>query len=182
MNDLQTARLIAAGDGEAAEKLVRDHYPSVFRAMRHLTGHREDAEDLTQQAFLVAREKIHTFRGSSGLKTWIHRIAFNEYAQWNRKRRQTTALPPDQQIDDPGYRSFVAGESLLSALRELTDKHRVAFVLHEVEEMKVEEVARVLRVPTGTVKARLFYARRRLRALLEEGTEVANHEPKEAVV
>lgn len=182
MNDLETAKRIAAGDAAAAEKLVRDHYPSVFRLMRNLTGHREDAEDLTQQAFLSARANIHSFRGTSGLKTWLHRIAFNEYAQWKRKKRQTAPLRPDHATNETGYRSFVVGESLLSALAALPDKLREAFILHEVEELKVEEVAQVLRVPAGTVKARLFHARRRLRALLEDGTEVSNHEPKEVIV
>ncbi len=182
MNDLEIARRIAAGDAGAAETLVRDHYPSVYRLMRHLTNHREDAEDLTQQAFLAARRKIHTYRGSSGLKTWIHRIAFNEYAQWKRKNRQTAPLQLDHATDDPGYGSFVTGQSLQSALAALPPKLREAFILHEVEELKVEDVAQVLMVPAGTVKARLFYARRRLRALLEDGTEAKNHEPKEAIV
>ncbi len=182
MNDLEAARRIAAGDAEAAEAMVRDHYPSVFRAMRHFAGTREDAEDLTQQVFLTARTQIHTFRGNSGLKTWIHRIAFNEYAQWRRKRKRTEPLDFERSANDPGYQSFVLGESLLAALNALPEKLRVAFLLHEVEELKVEEIARVLRVPSGTVKARLFYARRRLRALLEDRTETTNHEPKEALV
>lgn len=182
MNDLETARRIATGDAEAAEAFVRTHYPSVFRLMRHLTGHREDAEDLTQQAFLVARSKIHTYRGDSGLRTWVHRLAFNEYAQWKRRKRPTAPLRLDHAIDDPGFRSFVVGESLLSALNSLPEKLREAFILHEVNELTVEEVAAVLRAPTGTVKARLFYARRRLRALLGEGTEVTSHEANEVIV
>jgi len=74
------------------------------------------------------------------------------------------------------------GAAILSALAALPDKLREAFILHEVEELKVEEVAQVLRVPTGTVKARLIYARRKLRALHQDGSEVTNHEPKEAIV
>ncbi len=183
MNDLDTARKIAEGDAVAAERLVREHYPSVFRAMRHLTRHREDAEDLTQQAFVAARLHIHAYRGSAGLKTWIHRIAFNEYAQWKRRQRPTDPLTFDRPATDPGYGVVVEGESLLAALATLSDKQREAFVLHEIEELKVGEVAHVLRVPAGTVKARLFYARRALRALLEEDPkEVATHEPQEAVV
>lgn len=182
MTDLQRARRIAEGHPDDAEWLVRTHYDSVFRAMRHLAGGREDAEDLTQQAFLAARAQIHTFRGGSGLKTWIHRIAFNEYAQWRRRQRRTESLGPDHSADEPGYRSFLLGDSLLAALNALPEKLRVAFVLHEVEELKVDEVARVLRVPAGTVKARLYYARRRLRALLDDETETTNHESQEALV
>ena len=111
----------------------------------------------------------------------MHRIAFNEYAQWNRKRRRTAPLETDRASEDPGYRSLVFETSLLSALDALPEKMRVAFLLHEVEELKVTEVARVLRVPVGTVKARLFYARRRLRALLMEDKDTTNYENQEAL-
>jgi RNA polymerase sigma-70 factor (ECF subfamily) len=181
MNDLDIARRIATGDPESVERFVRDHYASVFRAMRHLTAHQEDAEDLTQQAFLTARARIETFRGRSSLKTWLHRIAFNEYAQWKRKKRPTAPLQLDQPTNEPGYGSFITGIDLLGALATLPDKLREAFILHEVEELRVEEVAQILRVPSGTVKARLFHARRKLRAHLEDGAEVTNHEPQEAL-
>jgi RNA polymerase sigma-70 factor (ECF subfamily) len=182
MNDFETARRIAAGDPEEAERFVRLHYPSIFRMMRHLAGQREDAEDLTQQAFVLARARMGTFRGSASLKTWLHRVAFNEYAQWKRKRKRTVPLKADLASDDPGYGSCIAGESLLTALAALPNKLRESFLLHEVEEMPVAEIAQVLRVPTGTIKARLFYARRRLRALLEVGPEATHHEPQEALL
>jgi len=182
MNDLEIAKRIAQGDAEATEKFVRDQYASVYRAMRHLTRHREDAEDLTQQAFISARSKIDTFRGASSLKTWIHRIAFNEYAQWKRQRRQTSPLKLDHAKDEPGYGAFVASESLLESLAALPDKLREAIILHEVEGLSVDEVAQIMRVPSGTVKARLFYARRRLRVLLEDGAEVVRNETKQAVI
>lgn len=182
MNDLETARRIADGDHAVAEQFVRDLYPSVFRLMRHLTGHREDAEDLTQQAFVAARQRIGTFRGSAGLRTWMHRIAFNEYAQWKRRKKHTAHLSLDQAMEEPGYGSFIAGESLLKALSTLPDKLRETFILHEVEELKVEEVSQILKVPAGTVKARLFHARRRLRVLFEDGSEVSEHETRKAIV
>ena len=179
MNDLEIAKRIAAGDAEVAEQFVRTHYPAVFRILRHLTRSREDAEDLTQQSFLAARANIDRYRGAAGLKTWLHRIAFNEYSQWKRKRRHTAPLSHERPVEEPGFGSFIEGETLLRALTTLSDKHREAIVLHEVEELSVAEVAQILKVPVGTVKARLFYARRHLRALLEDGSEVINHEAKE---
>ncbi len=181
-NDLELARRIAEGDSIAAEKFVRDLYPSVYRLMLHLTRHREDAEDLTQQAFIAVRQRISTFRGTAGLRTWVHRVAFNEYAQWKRRRKLTPPLPPNHAANDPGFGSFLAGESLLDALATLPDKLRETFVLYEVEELKVQEVAQILRVPVGTIKARLFHARRRLRAYFEGGTEVTNHEAKQVLI
>lgn len=181
-NDLETARRIANGDQGAAEQFVRDLYPSVFRLMRHLTGHREDAEDLTQQAFVAARQRIDSYRGTAGLRTWMHRIAFNEYAQWKRRKKHVAPLSLEHAVEDPGFGSFIAGESLLKALSTLPDKLRETFILHEVEELKVHEVARILKVPNGTVKARLFHARRQLRILFEDRTEVSEYETREAIV
>lgn len=181
MNDRQLAQKIAAGDHAAAERFVGDYYAATFRMLRHLTGSREDAEDLTQQTFLVARAKIDRFRGDAGLKTWLHRIAYNEYAQWKRRRRPTAPLTLEQAIVEPGFGSFIEGETLLRALSKLSDKHRETFILHEVEELTVEEIAKLLSIPGGTVKARLFHARRRLKAFFEEGTEV-HYEPKESTL
>lgn len=179
MNDKDTAERIARGDQDCAERFVRETYPAVFRLLRHLTGQREDAEDLTQQTFLTARQQISNFRGKSSLFTWTHRIAFNEYLQWKRRKKRTLPLDPALAAVEKGYGSCIAGESLLAALGTLPDKMREAFVLHEIEELSMTEAAEILKVPVGTVKARVFYARKRLRPLFENGTEVPNHEPKE---
>lgn len=182
MSDLEIARQIAEGDSDAAERFVRTHYPFVFRLMRHLTRSREDAEDLTQQAFVTVREKIAYYRGGASLKTWLHRVAFNEYAQWKRNRRHTVPLMTDHGSDEPGFGACIVGESLLSALAALPDKLRETFILHEVDELPVADVAQVLRVPAGTVKARLFYARKRLRVSLQDGAEAHSNEPQEAIL
>ncbi len=182
MHDLETAKQIASGDRDAAERFVRDNYASVFRLLRHLCGRREDAEDLTQQTFLTVRTKVSSYRGRSGLRTWIHRIAFNEYLQWKRRTKKVSPLLPSQGKNDPAFASCIVGEALLGALKTLPDKMREAFVLHEIEELSVQEVARILSVPTGTVKARLFHARRKLRALLSDGIEVNDYEPQEATL
>lgn len=181
MNDRQLAQKIAAGDHAAAERFVGDYYAATFRMLRHLTGSREDAEDLTQQTFLVARAKIDRFRGDAGLKTWLHRIAYNEYAQWKRRRRPTAPLTLEQAIVEPGFGSFIEGDALLCALSTLPDKQRETFILHEVEELSIAEVSRLLLIPAGTVKARLFHARRKLRAYYEAGNEVS-YERQESTI
>ncbi|MCB8933694.1 MAG: sigma-70 family RNA polymerase sigma factor [Fimbriimonadaceae bacterium] len=181
MTDLELAKRVAAGDEQAAEVFVRAHYPALFRLLRHLTRHREDAEDLAQQAFLTARRNIDRFRGGACLSTWLHRIAYNEFAQWKRKRRHTSPLSRDLPMWEPGYASCIDGEGLLAALATLPDKLRETFVMHEVEELKLRAIASILRVPIGTVKARLFYARRRLRTLLEQEPEVTEHAPQQAL-
>ena len=79
LNDRERASRIQIGDAESIRGFVEEHYSSVLRFMRHLTRSTEDAEDLTQQAFIKARESIAGFRGNSSLRTWLHRVAFHEY-------------------------------------------------------------------------------------------------------
>ncbi|HWA82761.1 MAG TPA: RNA polymerase sigma factor [Fimbriimonadaceae bacterium] len=171
LNDIDQARLIAAGDAEALRVFVDDHYSSVLRFMRHLTRSIEDAEDLTQQAFLRARENIASYRGGSSLRTWLHRVAFHEYTHWRRKQRPLMRLSHREIAPEPGFHACVEGAALLDALHLLPDPLREAFLLFEVQELTLEEVAAVMRVPKGTVKSRLHYARLRLRTLLQDQEE-----------
>jgi len=138
--------------------------------MLHLTRNREDAEDLTQLAFIKARENIANFRGGSSLRTWLHRVAFHEYTHWRRKHRRLSRLPEDLSVE-AGYQACIEGAALLDALHGLPPKLREAFLLFEVQELTLEEVAQVVRVPIGTVKSRLHHARTRLRAFLEDFEE-----------
>lgn len=167
MTDLETAKKIAEGDPETMEAFVQLHYSSVLRFMRHLTRRTEDAEDLTQQAFIAARTRAHSFRGQASLRTWLHRVAFHEYTHWKRKQRRTETLSPSIAAREPGFDTCVEAAILLDALHKLPDRHREAFLLHEVQELSVVEVAKVMGTPTGTIKSRLNTARRLLRAELE---------------
>lgn len=176
MTEKELAKRIGNGDAEAAEAFARDHYPAILRLALRLTGLREDAEDIAQETFLVARKKISTFRGGSTLRTWIHRIAFNEYRQWRRKKRPLNLIDHDLASHDAGIKAFETGHVLENAMRNLPDKQREAFILFEVEQLSMNEVAHVLGVPTGTAKARIFYARQNLRQQLEGGFEVIKDE------
>jgi RNA polymerase sigma-70 factor (ECF subfamily) len=171
LTDLDTARQIAAGDSIQTEAFVRQHYSSVLRFMRHLTRRAEDAEDLTQQAFLKARSQIGSYEGKSSLRTWLHRVAFHEYTHWKRRQRITLSLRHVPAQTEPGFEACLESAALLAALHSLPDALRETFLLHEVQELPIEEVATVLGKPAGTVKSRLFEARKRLRALLEGGQQ-----------
>lgn len=179
MTELELARRIGKGDPDAAEAFVREHHPAVLRLAVRLTGQLDDAEDMTQETFLMARQKIGSFRGGSTLRTWIHTIAFNEYRQWRRKRKALPLLDNDSAARDPRILAFETGHILNNAILKLPDKQREAFVLFEVEQLSMNEVAHVLGVPAGTAKARVSYARQNLRNLLEgRPTEVINDELK----
>lgn len=171
MTDKERASQILAGDAESLRSFVDDHYSSVLRFMRHLTRSIEDAEDLTQQAFIRARENIASYRGSSSLRTWLHRVAFHEYTHWRRRHRPLLRLTQSEIAPESGFRACIEGAALLDALHRLPDAMREAFLLFEVQELSLEEVATVMRVPVGTVKSRLHHAKLRLRTLLQEQEE-----------
>ena len=166
-SDLETARRIADGDAGVTERFVVSHYASVCRFMRHLTGQKEDAEDLTQQAFIKAKQQIASYRGKATLRTWLFRIAFHEYTHWKRSRRRTLTLESAPARVETAYDACLEAEALLDALKRLPEPLREAFLLHEVQELSVEETASVLGLPQGTVKSRLFNARQKLSSMLE---------------
>lgn len=177
---MQLAEQIARGDGNAAEMFVREHYPAVLRFAHRLCGQKEEAEDIAQDTFVAARRKIGSFRGRSSLKTWVHSIALNEYRQWRRRHRSMPLLEHDGGSFDPSIAQFEAGHVLAEALKKLPEKQREAFVLVEVEQLSMKEVAMVLGVPVGTAKARASYARQSLREILTHGVLVKNDELRES--
>ena len=171
LTDLQLAQRIAERHPAYTEKFVREHYPTLFRFMRHLTRRTEDAEDLTQQAIIKACDQIRSFQGASSLRTWLHTVAFREYTHWRRRQRFTFRLPEAQSYVETAFESCEEAEALLAALTRLSNKLREAFLLHEVQGLSLEEVGEVLRIPAGTVKSRLHNARAQLRTLLEPAPE-----------
>lgn len=162
MKDLDLAHQIANGNAGATEEFVHAYYVSVYRFMRHLTKQVEDAEDLTQQAFIKAKQQIHTYRGNASLRTWLHRIAFHEYMHWKRRHRRMLSLDSVPPQVEPAYSACIESAALEDALGKLSEPLRVAFLLYEVQELSVEETARVLGVPKTTVKSRLVKARQGL--------------------
>ena len=87
-NDKRLALRVRAGDRQAGDRLVAVHYPDVYRWLLRLTGHRQDAEDLTQETFMQVIRNLDSFRGECTLHTWIHRLAYHTYL---RSRRTSTA-------------------------------------------------------------------------------------------
>jgi RNA polymerase sigma-70 factor (ECF subfamily) len=157
---------ILSGDKAAGEQFVIEHYEAIFRFLRNLTGNKEDAEDLTQQTFLRAWEALPSFRGDSSLSTWLHSIAYREYTHWLRSRREF--VPLDEIVDMPDEQANQNLEAVLLrwAIYRLDPEHREVFVLYYVQGFSVSEIAKIIGVPAGTVKSRLFFARQKLRELL----------------
>jgi RNA polymerase sigma-70 factor (ECF subfamily) len=159
---------ILQGDKAAGERLVTENYRRVYGLLRSLTGHREAAEDLTQQTFAKAWQGLPLFRGDSRLSTWICRIAYHEYAHWRRDRREFQSLTAAENLPDPKSAIGLRTVLFARALEQLTEELRETFLLHYEQELDVREVALVLDIPPGTVKSRLYTARNRLRELLSD--------------
>jgi RNA polymerase sigma-70 factor (ECF subfamily) len=159
------------GDEAAWAELYRAWSPDVALFIRGVLGQRTDTDDLVQRVFLELLSSLGRFRGDARLRTWLHRIATHvvkkEIRSAVRHRRKVDAVaactlvaPP---LDDAGRRG--ARERLRvieQALAELPIEFRMVWVMIELEEMDVEEVASALRIPRPTVRSRLGRARTRL--------------------
>lgn len=176
--------LLKQGREEAFRVLIREYQDMVFRIAYGITFDHEESLDITQDVFLKVYQNIHRFEQKSKLSTWLHRITVNEGLNWKRrwKRRfrwhhdsiedafQKEALEADSGDDGPEDK-FVREEfkrKIKDVLLKLPEEARTVFVLKEMEGLSYDEIAAILNIKRGTVSSRLFHARKRLRALLED--------------
>ena len=171
----QDAELLARvvdGDHQAFDQIMRLHENRVFSICLRILGDREGALDATQETFLAAFRKADQYQGRSAVGTWICRIAINTcYDQLRRaKRRPTEPLPEHLDPEDHGAADRITAAGLRPeierALASLPPDFRSAAILCDVEGIPLAEAAAVLDVPVGTVKSRVFRARRLLAAHL----------------
>lgn len=181
--------VVAARDGDqgAFEQLValthRDTYNLAFR----LTGHAEDARDITQEAYLRAYRSLHTFRGDSRFTTWLYRITANCATSHLGRRRRHRHEPLDEEhnIADVGTEgdpessaaALELRERVSAAVEHLPPKLRAVVVLRDVYELPHEAVAEALGISSNAAKVRLHRARHRLRTrLFPETADVGSRE------
>jgi RNA polymerase sigma-70 factor, ECF subfamily len=161
------------GDSGAFEELVRRHEDRVFALAYRMTGDRQDALDATQDAFIMAFRRAHSFRGESSFGTWIYRIAINASLDVIRKRRRAPRPVEDVLTDDRGAPNSALEDSVVAtidvsrALRRLPHDYREAVALHDLAGVPYEEIARMTGVSLGTVKSRISRGRHKLAELLE---------------
>lgn len=191
MNSMTTEqellRRAQAGDGEAFYELVRPCERSVFMAALSITGNEADAEEVAQEAVLKAFRHVARFRGESKFSTWLVQIAINESRMRLRKGRAHLyeAIDEGQRTDDGDYipKDFAdwreiplealerteLRSALQAAMQELPEKYRSVFVLRDVQQLSIEETARILGITTANVKTRLSRARLKMRDALAPG-------------
>ena len=161
--------LAASGDARAFERLYRTHVPRVHSLVRRMLD-ADEADDVTQDVFVRAWQKLATFRGEAAFGTWLHRLAVNVILA-RRKVVGTERVRYDSAegtLDElPGRHSHhESAVDFEEAVNRLPDGARQVFVLHDMEGYTHEEIGRMLGVVPGTSKSQLHHARMALREYL----------------
>ena len=159
-----------AGDGAAFGEIVRRHRDRMWAVALRTLGDRDEAADAVQDAFVSAYRSASSFRGDAKVSTWLHRIVVNACIDLVRRRqaRPTVPLPVDD-VASTGSDDLTAREratDVSRALASLPVEQAAALVLVDALGYPVEEAARILEAPTGTVKSRCARGRARLAVLL----------------
>lgn len=178
---------IKAGDMAAYNDIVARYYDRIFARVSQLLKNKQDAEEVTQDAFIRAHRGLENFRGDASFSTWLYQIAtnlaHNRYWYWfRRKRDQSISL--DQPLSDDGSLTLESvmpceGESPAEAavtqefvdrvsecMRGLNEKHKEVLILRNVKNLSYDEIAQQLEISVGTVKSRIARARDSLRDLM----------------
>jgi RNA polymerase sigma-70 factor, ECF subfamily len=173
VDDSQLIHRVLAGEAAAERELFDRHVDRVYRLAFRLTGHDDLAQDCTQDTFIRAFERLHTFRGDSSLSTWLHAIAvsvtLNALRKVKRFRLRETELTAASQVGGAvGSAEPDIKTRLAQAIDSLPEGYRTVFVMHDVEGYTHEEIGAALGVQVGTSKAQLFRARAKLREMLAD--------------
>lgn len=176
-NDFTLAQSAAKGNMAAFEEIYSRHHRRVYSLCLRMTQSTPEAEDLTQEVFIQLYRKIGSFRGDSAFTTWLHRLTVNQVLMHFRKRsvklEQTTeeGETPIQVVvgtENPNSMPVVDRIALDNAIRLLPPGYRKVFVLHDIEGLEHEEIARRLGCSVGTSKSQLHKGRMKLRMLLRQ--------------
>jgi RNA polymerase sigma-70 factor (ECF subfamily) len=182
MSEAEAIQRAPDGDMAAFECLYRLHSRRVYAICMRMLGNTAEAEDLTQDTFLLLLRKIHTFRGESAFSTWLHRLTVNVVLMRLRKKSppivslESTVDPDDETASpsiDPGAPDLLLAGSidrinLQRCIEQLPAGYRTVFVLHDIEGYQHHEIAEILGRSVGASKSQLHKARMRLRELLHE--------------
>lgn len=171
MNDEQIIERVLDGDAGAFEVLILKYQSQIFYAAMNIVKDREFAEDITQDAFLKAYEKLDNLQDKTHFYPWLKRIAVNQAL--NHYERGKRMVDVEDEDNESNYfdrlttgecpEDFILKDELRKYVKffvdALPDRLRSVVILREVEDMSYEEIADILNIPLGTVRSRLFNAR-----------------------
>lgn len=181
--DEELIQRLQRGDEWAFQLLVRRFRKKIFAVAFGITLDAEESQDIVQDVFLQAYRTIDRFRSDASLSTWLHRITVNRCLNWKRRWARRfkwlhvstdstdgqAAIEPQSELPTPEVRVANAQirKQIDKALKMLPDQARTVFVLRELEGLSYEEIAEATAIKLGTVRSRLFHARKRLREILQ---------------
>lgn len=159
------------GDPEAYEALIREYQNMIHALCYRMTGTLEDADDLAQETFICAFERIGSFRGDAKFSSWLYRIAINRCLNWRKEKERRDRLHRDWSNED--IRETSSGQTgraelIQDALLKLPEKQRAAVILTTYDGLNHREAAKALGCSETTVSWRVFAARRKLKRLLKQ--------------
>ncbi len=178
---------VLSGDTEAFEALVLEHQNKVYSLALRMVGNEEDARDMAQDAFIRAFSSLSGFRGDSKFSVWLYRLTTNiciDFLRSRAKKRTVSMTWTDSEVEGQGeleipderyspeqrFESTDIRESVQRGLDALSPQYREILVLREINGLTYEEIGQALGIEEGTVKSRIFRARKKLcDFLLKEG-------------
>lgn len=175
-------RAVLNGDINAFETLVKEYEKNVYNLALRMTGNSEDAADMSQEAFIKAYNSLSSFRGDSKFSVWLYRIVSNVCLDYlrSRTRKPTVSLSTENDdgdeveldiADETQSPELLLDRSLTRdavrrGLASLPPDHREILLLREIQGLSYEEIAAALDLEAGTVKSRIFRARKKLSSFL----------------
>jgi len=174
-DDMQLVKASQQGDQDAFALLVQKHQRRVFNMSLRMLQDYEEASEITQDTFLAAWQGLPSFRGDACFATWLYRIAYNcslrQLEQHKRERALQAAIQAEQILEEVNKEKEtedileLRGQQAMvrEQIEKLPAKYRNVLILRHLKEMTYEEMARVLTMPTGTIKTHLFRARHLLK-------------------
>jgi len=183
--DRELVRRAQEGEAGAYDELVRRYQERIYGTLYHMTSNHEDAADLAQDAFVRAYRALKSFKGDSSFFTWLYRIAVNHALNHLKQRRHRGHLSLNDldfnAENDPDIVALVSErtprreaslrelqERLNTALQKLSEEHRLAVTLHDIQGLRHEQIGEIMKCNVGTVRSRLHYARQQLQAHLAD--------------
>ena len=185
VDEEELVRRARRGDLDAYDGLVRRYQERIYATIYHMTSNHEDANDLAQESFIKAFQALKTFKGGSSFYTWLYRIAVNKTINFLKQRKNRNHMSLND-LDfnaehDPDLVALISDktprreaglaelqEKLNAAMLKLSEPHRLVVVLHDVQGLSHDEIAKIMDCNIGTVRSRLFYARQQLQGFLSD--------------
>lgn len=170
MNERELVEQSKKGDEDAFSALIGTYQPRVFRHCLKVVHDEEIAQDLTQETFLHAYHHLGTFRMEASFYTWLYRIAHNLSLNYLKKK----GAHPETEFKEEMSSGVVVKEEeeldprIQEAVQTLAPKHRVVFELYDLQRVPQKEIAAQLDISHGTVRSRLYYARRKIREYIKQ--------------